>query len=61
MTASPALTHITVQLSSGRVVRARIVGPGRDAQTELVTWAGLAPFPARALTHEDILNIEAQA
>lgn len=53
-----ARTHVTVQLPSGRVVRALVTAhlPG---QLPWVTWGGMEPFQAQPMTHEDILAIEA--
>jgi len=51
---------ITVMMASGRVVRARVVaiGVGLDLRP-LVSWGGMKPFQAKALSAEDILTIEA--
>ena len=50
--------HIIVQMHSGRIVRAKIVKLAEHT-LPLVTWAGLPPFHATAMSYQDVLDIEA--
>lgn len=50
---------ITCQLPSGRVVRAKRLGPISGGSAP-VSYAGMRPKDARLLSHEDILAIEAE-
>ena len=51
-------SNVTAMMPSGRVVRAKVINQKQGGQFSL-SYAGLPPFDARALSHSDLLEIEA--